>query len=498
MRMRTVLAALALTAVTVSGCSDAGDGAGENADSVGAAGTETTEAEKDLDTGDYDTTFYAPLGEITDPESGEIVESTEILKNLLLPSEVNKDFDEVVWHILESTSSLERVESKALNDHAQQFQSGVNHRSRSTEDNRQFDVVVYRFDSPETAGEVQAAYADEIRTEDDYYGPFTDRPVEALQDTVALENHPEPIEPGSSIHAELQSKTLSTHNEFLIETTLSAPEEISDEDIDFVSEYLRAQAPLLDAVPTHRTEAGFGRLDNWAELDPDDVVRYALHPVRGSDESQYYPANMNARTFAMEIGLNYVKTKDAFRAFDVESVGSWLTNVVRTKDEAGAEKLRDFLDEENSVNEPTSYEEPQAVPGTTCSEYIDASAKKTYSCVMVHGRYVAHSSIDEYPESNGETAVNRDDAAADGKVDAKTRLSQRMAAQYELFEDAEANPEGSPREAPTAVNKRGESTVETTPADGGSGSSEPAEPAETPVNREEASESQEESVINVN
>lgn len=503
MRMRTVLAALALTAVSVSGCSDANEDSADGGENVGAV-----EAEKDFDTGDYDTTFYAPFKEATDPATGEVAESLEILKGLPLPSEVNKDFDEVVWHILEPGHNLEVVDSKAFNDHAQQYQSGVNHRSRSSEDGRQFDITVYRFDSPETAGEVQAAYADELRAEDEdnLYGPFTDRPVEALGDTVVLENHPEPSESGTSTFNDFQTKTLSTHNEFLIATTLSSPEEIGDEDLDFVGDYLRLQAPLLDAVPTHRTEAGYGRLENWAEIDPDDVSRYALYPVEGSDESGYIPASMNARTFATELGLNYVKTKDAFRAADVESAGSWLTNVVRTRDEAGAEKFRDFLDEENAVNEPTAYEEPQGVPGTTCSEYIDGSYldEKIYSCVMVHGRYVVHSSIDEYPESDGEDAVNKDDSATDDKTDPKTRLSQRMAAQYELLEDAEANPEGAPRESRTAVNKSGESTAESAPADGGDGSSEPAEPAETPAepaetpaNREGTSEVAEESVINV-
>lgn len=480
------VAALALSGLMLSSCSQlpGGDGSEGSGENVGAAASTTSEMKEDFDTGEYDTTFYEPFREITDENSGKLTETTEIINNLLLAAEVDDAYEaaSVAWKPFIGDWAFGGTREKLISDRfPEQYQSGASRTFRSSEGDRVFSVSAYRFDSPETAQEVQAALAADARTGDESSRPYTDRPIEALEGTIALEAPSEPPENEYATGEDADLTTFSTHNEFLVTASLSAPEEITDGDTAFVSDYLRAQAPLLDAVPTHRTEAGFGRLENWVDVDPDDVVRHAVRPL--AEDSEYnYPARLNSRGFAGLYGLDYAKTSDAFRSAGVEGVGAWDTAVVRTRDEAAAEDFRDFLKEEDSANEPTPYEEPQGLPNTTCATTLD-ELSKTYSCTMVYGRYVAQSSITD-KDLGSETAVNRDGT----EEESKTKLSQRMAAQYELFKDAEANPDGTPRPQRTAVNSSEEPTGESSPAGGGDGSSEPAEPAETPANREENGE----------
>ena len=101
---------------------------------------------------------------------------------------------------------------------------------------------------------------------------------------------------------------------------------------------------------------------------------------------------------------------------------SW---VFRAADEFGAKGILNTFTSSSLQEGAQQYEEPQGVPGSTCLKRTHLNGAD-YFCNIIVGRYVAQVGV----------AADNDEK---NQQDARKKLSQKTAAQYLIFQDADQN-----------------------------------------------------------
>ncbi|WP_448853107.1 DUF7373 family lipoprotein [Corynebacterium frankenforstense] len=523
MRMRTVLAALALTAVTLSGCSSTDDGeaeettAQEESAQAGAAGED-----QDLDTGAYWAKFRTPFkvaDSADDLSQGIVTEGTQLGNNMPVPYEIDDTLTGGFGRAVITHSNLGNTVGYMTfaDEYDDRLQSGYMRAglAGAAGEDRTVGTVVLRYNSAETAEEVARRWAEAALT------PPSDEDVAFPENT--------PVQPGRVSYPGLPNSTvvtggtasrselttLTTHNEFFIYTVDRAPvgeegesKEARDERLEFSEKFVSQELPALDGAVLHRTEEGFGQREDWPGVDPEGILRYALALPEGEDMPGFFsgkigsllPYSYNRRGFVgagdyWGVSAFPEALDGALEAAGVEHVGYRATAVAQARDESGAQALYNSLISLHLAEDYQKYEEPQGLKDTTCVE-ARGSYEDYRLCFMLRDDKVSIGWDFSGELDEEEAPVNTDStdpANTEGKsaTEPKARLSQKMAAQHLLFEDAKANPEGTKPPESEAVNNPdeedgeagGEAPVSEVPASEESGSEESgSDSSEAPVN----------------
>lgn len=164
---------------------------------------------------------------------------------------------------------------------------------------------------------------------------------------------------------------------------------------------------------------------------PDDVKK-ELAGYRNQYQSGYLRSASDDGDYFMDVAVARYDipetAKEVAEKSKIKHGVSTINKVWKAPEEVGAKLFQSVLIGDAEGWNYEEYEEPQGVPNTRCFERGGEEAQR-YICVLYYGNFAVMS-----------TLGNKDKPADD----AKKRLSQRMAAQYLIFKDAETNPAGVP------------------------------------------------------
>lgn len=405
--------------------------------------------QKEFDTGEYRTTPHP--GWTMDDKLGPISETNMIGQNTLLPYEVDENFPKGRATNREAdfnffTMRFDKPTQEALEELRTSFLTGYAHGGKTENGDKLVENVVYRFVDAESAQKAvdlveKSKYSSgtvfPLRGDEEELSPLE---IPGHEDAVGK------ISPSQGI-----AKAVVAHNEFVVLSAVSnelkfdmtgeSDVQPGEEDQEWMPTYIGAfldkQIPLLDTIPTKKTEQGFGLSDQWQPMDPDDILKYVVMAPEGVDRVGPTPAATNNRMMAG----NFTSQKELLAALEqanVEASAQGETVLFRTKNEASAELLRASMNVIDATGTAEEYDEPQGLPGTQCHTF-PTERGDVHSCTLVDGNYFATASVqepnpalDQTPEVGGKetTAENEKD------IDPRTKLSQIMAAQYALLKDA--------------------------------------------------------------
>ena len=212
------------------------------------------------------------------------------------------------------------------------------------------------------------------------------------------------------------------------------------EAMDWMSEYVKStadmQLPLIDLIPSHKTPEGYGKSDEWQDVDPDDILRYTVLKPEDKNLVGVVPMSMNNRLFAAQFS-NVPEILKMFDSAKIEAAAASETTLVRASNSANADLIEASFKaiDSNSADPATiqPYDEPQNVPGTTC--YSSPQDGKTYYfCYLRFKNYFAYAGITESHPLDDEVNTTPDSGVEE--LEPKKTLSQLIAAQYYILEQA--------------------------------------------------------------
>ncbi|APT83917.1 hypothetical protein CAQU_01215 [Corynebacterium aquilae DSM 44791] len=303
--------------------------------------------------------------------------------------------------------------------------------------------VVLRFSSPEVAQEVaEDFYKVRLDPEDQYH--FVDvqdlnwsagnYPIrfqgkvggldEKLTIPVINEKAPVPDYLISDVDDVIAS---FTHDEyfFLVKFTGRSADE------EFITGYMEKAYPKLiegiDNAQTQKTKSGYGKVDRIRNADKGGLLRLSPSFQESDKKTQTVPmpAVMNKRQ-AVSTFSDPRATLEEFEEAGVTKIARNGTMIIETSSENAAAKLYEFLRdgyaEDGTLEE---YKDPQGLPNTTCFEGINSKGSPNEECIQQYGRYVVSA-----------TGIGSADEDPDRKQ-LRLGMTQRMAAQYLIFKDAE-------------------------------------------------------------
>lgn len=460
LRTLTSITATVTAAVLLTGCAGTGaeHGEGEAAPDTPGTNTVATAGEAQYDIGAYKSDPLPGWGETSD-QDGPTVEMTNIANSTVLPFEVDKDFTESTRveyydHLSKFALDLPQEGLDRLRAIESKFLLGYG-ATAAAEDGRVASNIVVRFVDPEGAKAAADALVETFLTE----GP--EKALESDPDQPGFIIEVPQLPDAQAVRAQngTEFDLVSTHNEYLMLTktwlTTDSPEQLLDSDpsaegpvevavspelmqwqVDYASGFVDKQTPLLDTISTKKTEAGYGTSNTWPAVDPDDILRFALaSPTDDATPRIYsFTGAMNKRQMAG----NYASVPQMLNVLDqsgVEAMAQNQTRLFRAKNKESAELLAATLSALRSDGEIEYWDDPQGVPGTKCSTTFADEFSTIYACDLVYENYFATATISETDYSRGEQRVGDNDGDAP-KVDPKTQLSQAMAAQYLILQQA--------------------------------------------------------------
>lgn len=443
----TALISVISASALLVGCAPSGTEDAAPANDEAASGASTT-AEPQYDTGSYRTEPHP--GWTMDDKLGEIVETHMIAENTLLPYEVDGHFTQGdgkqnLGDIFFLQAQFQEPVSGALKAVEPNFLTGYSYGGSTEKKDRSVTNAVYRFtdaDSARQAADIIAVETPNIEPEVSMTGEEQkDFPIEipGYPDAVAHNNPSYASTSAVVVHNEFLVYSFAT-NEFDFEDPDSFEETTAPEAQEWMPGYISAffdkQIPLLDTIPTKKTEQGYGMSDQWPEMDPDNILKYVVMAPEDVEREGPPPSATNNRFMAS----NYRNQKDFLETLDRVkplAMAQGESMLFRTKNKPDAELLRASFLATDVTGEEEEYEEPQGLPGTTC--YTNpVEHGKVYYCYLVHENYFATASVHDVqlvlemtPEVGG-----KETEAEEEKIDPRKKLSQIMAAQYALLKDA--------------------------------------------------------------
>ena len=451
--------------VSCSG-TDKSASAGDNKDDTAQKAAASSEAKKDWDTGIYGTKYRTPFDDSTVPPSDAIVpESNQLAKNVLLPFELDPELrtnrgSSTVLHSGRLSLTFGPSVAKAGDPFDDKLQSGYYTGGKNDDDSRQVSWAVLRYDSAETAKEAAVAYGKAYSTLPDFvdddgsvsFTPVDYQPLSAPATAMKL-NY-------SSLNSEELNVATSFNEYVLLSTSKLGRSSTVEDEKKLLSEYFTKQTALLTTMPAHKTEAGFGTNEGYASYDPDGLFRYVVKlPEEYRDDYMPFPASMNARTLTgswveqdlMSAALKAAGAETGFIAADT---------LIRARNPEAAASLASTMLSYDTEDEWEEYIEPQDLPNTRCLNRDESMSTVRLQCYTHYDDFVVYGST-SYSTKEGNEGEKSANANADDNAkkkspqpkdekEAKTRLSQLMAAQLMIFEDSKKNPEGTPPETKTA------------------------------------------------
>lgn len=456
---------------------------------VGNVATTETEATAQYDHGAYFPEYRTPFRQPDSIGTGSITQSNNIADGSVIGFEVNPELNVLtesgfisaagdLWEFMYTNYA------SALKEGNVPIQGGY-WISNTTEDkNYDLTTAIIRLDSPETARKV-AQQLNEISTtqggslyeyqqlvddpsliEPDFvYAPTTVK--SPSRNTLASGTVGEKLNQVDQKNATLQ--TVTPHNEFVLYTESITDLEDSEVARADVGTFLNKQIPLLDLIPTHKTKAGYGKTDGFLPADEHGLTRYAVTTPAELQGSLHIGGELSARGYATtQTNPEYV-----LKAFDlagIDHVGTWETSVGQASNPDSANLFQSAYLSSAKEDDFTSYDEPQALPNTKCIT-TDTSLGGHLECVMVFEDKIALG-FENFTKSvdTSDSSDSIDPTSSEGETDpfrptnfedAKKLLSQKMAAQYLIFQNAKVNPDGSvpPRSKRVDLNKEATSAA---------------------------------------
>lgn len=445
LRPLTATAAIgALTLLTACAPSDAP--APEQATNETAAASSST-APEDFETGPYRGEPQAGWSETKD-EIGPLIESNMIGFNTLLPYEVDPEFSEgaaarAVDFAYFGDSIYSSDKGESLLPLESRYLRGYVAGGKTAHDRLVFHEI-YRFTDADAAQEAVDTMFN-VAMEN---GRISDIGEVTPLDSMEIPGRPEARGIWDILRDE--ATIFEPHNEFVIMATLKNPADFDpDKDKEearqaqawmpgYAAEFLSKQAPLIDTIPTRKTEAGFGMNEGWAPVDPDDILKYVVMNPEDEEFVGKVPAAVNKRMMAS----NWKIVPEMLTVIDkaeVSAMAQGTTLLFRTGDNPKAELIRATINAATGEDEGVKeYEDPQGIPGTTCTEHKNDYDQTIYDCSLVYENYYATAQVLEEPEDDKpEVGGNETTSAAqENEIDGRTRLSYIMAAQYKMLQSA--------------------------------------------------------------
>lgn len=447
------LASAGLASVLLVGCSsgtpqdtpqdqaqDEAQGTAQGTDAQVASGENAS-----FDTGTYRSEPHSGWPR-DDAKIGQITELTKIGSATLLPYEVDERFSHGGAAIRQSNwdalgVGFPDVAYDALQGLAGSFLDGFTRLGLTETGNEKAELSLLRFTDAESAQRAVTLFH-ETMLEQGGKEPSGER--------YGLEPVDIPGQPGALATLDPRTGTLRSAfavDEFVLYTVTSnigginsdapgdADAALPQEDWmpQFHADFLTKQTPLIATIATHKTPEGFGKSDQWPEADPDDLLRFAVMPADNTQKSGRMPAWANERMMAgnySNVGERFVMFEQA----DILAMAQAETLLYRTANQKQAELLRATLAAEEAESEREEYTDPQGVPGTTCFREPTHGGVH-YACTLVYENYFAEAFVSEIEAATPDVGA-KPSAEETPAPDAKTQLSQMMAAQYLLLQHA--------------------------------------------------------------
>lgn len=187
----------------------------------------------------------------------------------------------------------------------------------------------------------------------------------------------------------LQVLSYSTRGEFVVRTSVTAPQEDQDRAVETVARTLDMQNPLLDqftAASTSDSEEP-SESDVNTMIDQGEVIRYALPEpskpqyVEGSAPGEYGPRGFG------HLSRGGPRMVDILNTAGVQHIGVWGSTVFRAGDEERAtrldEDLKDFYLDFGFFED----EAPADIPRSACY-FAPAGTNRVNQCLVIVGKYV--------------------------------------------------------------------------------------------------------------
>ena len=484
MKMGVVVASVSALMV---GCSSNGEEAAPAGDQAASAqGSEA--AAHNWDTGLFETTYRVPIDQAAiGPNYGsKLVENSLLGMNTLLPYEIDSELDRSTQGRqinfagrLSLTMTLNGVD--ALKPYDDRLQSGYIRTAENEDASREVSVAIMRYDSDKTAQEAVRKLGDALSSPDEFTDP---------EDISIVSNGFQPLNaPAYSYEKTLSydnskyTEVITSYNEYVIYGQADFDKGSTlEEEQQFFKDYLTEQVALLEVMPAHKTEAGFGTNEGYAPADPKGLFRYVVKMPNGDRGAYGEPQErLNARSLAgkwHEVDL----MSAALKAAGVEDGFYDAGFVFQARNAEAASSLVPTLVSYDIEDDWTEYDEPQNLPNTRCLEK-DGEYNSFLQCYTSYDDFVAYAQV-QYATTEEGVDVQSESAESDtadamtpkNKEEAVKLLSQTMAAQIMIFEDAKVNPEGSKPKSDSASSPSDEATTkESESEESSAASSEPSE-----------------------
>ena len=393
-------------------------------DAVGAG--KESDAAKAFDTGGFKTEPLKPIPDPT-PETGHITESFLLAEYVPMPYEVDPVlskgkggravFGAGNLGLIASNRAVNML--KAYDDRLQSgyYNSAEAPKARAVDPATTTFQVVLRYDSPATAQEVVQKLAEEITApvaENELAVSYVPDSIPNMPNTYAARYTSEST-------GETDYSAFTPYNEYVVYTWTSTPVGQEQWSRDYVKKSYDKQIPLLEQFPGIKTPAGYGKATKYPPHDPNNIAIYALQK-READSAQV-PGTYGPRGTASL----YSNTKNIYdtitQAGSVKN-GKAVSLVFRADNDFGAQAILNSFMSNDLQAGAKQYDEPQGVPGTSCTENEEVNGTQ-YACYVTNGRYVA--------EVSDRTYTNK----PQDKAEKKQLVSQMAAAQYEILKKAD-------------------------------------------------------------
>ncbi len=422
----SVVALLSITMLTACSITEKLGGALGGQEQETPPPTETTTAAPKFDTGDYRTTPNEPRGE-TDESLTRTIEMINLAEYIPLPYEIDPVVSEGIGSQPISGSgsmaiTLTDAYVRILEENPLLYGYQNNAKSvteKETDTGFSINHAVIRFEDPETAEKVAGAFHQEAIT-NGYRFSETDPPIPAPE--IFIDGMPQTRVTSTTqeYNNSVAYTAVTPHAEYLIYTWASAPADQEQWNAEFIKKAYEKQIPLLEQFPSVKTAKGYGKTDEFPPFDPGKIMPYVVKPLEDEQApfvGPFGPRGISGMFKAQETVHNSViETGSIYNAV-------WGSIVFRADNDRGGQALLNTLVSRELELGRTEYDEPQGVPDTTCTTETTASGA-TYSCYVINGRYVAEMTIAA-------------DANTEDQEKKKKQLSQKVAAQYLIFQEAD-------------------------------------------------------------
>lgn len=385
----------------------------------GGNAEQTTVASADYDTGKYKTTPGKLLRD-TDESNVRSIESRVLSEYVPLPFEVDPALTQGALSTVLYNSPMLLV---AFTQETQEvivgknflygyYNAGLQPSDDPTVPAFAVNQAVLRFEDPESANQVvHELHQAELRQGDRNSGTYF---IEGLPQAY-ISSHV------NDRNGAIKYSVFIPHEEYVIYYWTEAPDGNDTQQTDFISKAFKLQAPLLEEFPSVKTAKGYGKTDQFPSMDAGQILKYAVQPLEDEDPtfSAYGPRGMAA---------GFVNPKLAYDTL-VQAGSTYNarggTDVFRATNDFGAQAIANAFISERVENGFEEYSEPQSLPQATCVEKLLVDGKE-YGCTIVVGRYVGTGSV-------------KADVTDEDQEAKKKNLSQKMAAQYLIFQEADQN-----------------------------------------------------------